>query len=248
MFKVSLSKIKAKKIINRNLNSHYWTDQNEPPHIWGTFDNFLDKPESLIGIRFFGKVPNKYIGIEINNIFSHKQKLETEKGARYIKESNPSDDKTILSDDEYINSIEEFSLKVGGIQHQLRMSLYEDIELANNISGNVVLCFWHSLISRRLSPYKYYPICGSTSRGYGSFIFFLSHIPLEENLKSRITKNLNLSSWDQYMEGIWKSRAQLMELEKEYRNISIAIAQIGIGIGGMMLGVISLIISLILIF
>jgi hypothetical protein len=73
-------------------------------------------------------------------------------------------------------------------------------------------------------------------------VTFLTNLPAQEQLTNRWQH----PSWHDFVDAIWKTKNQLAEKEREYRNLAIAIAQIGIGIGGMVVGLICFGVSLVL--
>jgi hypothetical protein len=84
-------------------------------------------------------------------------------------------------------------------------------------------------------------LCGRPSQGLGGAVTQLANMPFQDQL----TQRWGVKSWKQYVDAIWIMKNRLAEKELEYRNAVMAIIQIGIGVGGMVLGLVGLLLSLV---
>ena len=116
----------------------------------------------------------------------------------------------------------------------------EDITLAYKVSGSLWKCMIASLPPMKFRPLKYYSTSGKPSEGYGRIISFLANLNGEDVL----VKRWGLESWKVYVDEIWRTKYALIEKENEYRSLAIIIVQIGIGIGGMLIGLLGLFLAI----
>ena len=142
-------------------------------------------------------------------------------------------------DEETLELIDALRTGVGALWMNLQRQLDMDIEQAHAVTGSLWRCLWVSLAGR-LKPQKYRQLCGTPSHGYGGLVTMLCNMPHQDEL----VKRWGIDSWRVSVDAMWRTKSQLMEKEREYRDLAIAIAQIGIGVGGMVLGVIGLLIAI----
>ncbi len=146
----------------------------------------------------------------------------------------------LASDEEFLRKLDRLRSDVGALWLKLWRQLDEDIEMAHRASGSLWRSMWVALIRRQLRPQKYRAVCGTPSDGYGALVTCLANLPAQEQLMLRWHRG----SWKEHVDKIWRTKSQLIEKEKEYREAAIAVAQIGIGVGGMLLGLLGLAISI----
>lgn len=143
--------------------------------------------------------------------------------------------------EEFLKILDDYRTEVGALWLQLSKQLDADIEKSHYVSGRFWMCMWASLVQRQLRPQKYRALCGTPSKGYGGLVTYLANVPAQDYL----VKRWQVETWKEHVDRIWRTKNQLIEKEKEFRDIAVAVAQIGIGMGGMLLGLIGLILSLI---
>lgn len=187
----------------------------------------------------FGDVPSERIAaVTIESVSALRQEI--------LRRSESAADagqwQQLSGDEEFLKKVDSFRVELGALWLQLWKRLDEDIEVAHCVSGNFWNCMWVALIRRRLRPQKYYAICGTPTAGYGSLVTYLANVPGQDQLIQRWRRN----TWKEYVDSIWTTKNQLMDKEKEYRGAAVAIAQIGIGVGGMLIGLIGLALSFII--
>lgn len=242
MTRKQMSMSESKSIRNHNLNPREWLKLRDAANNWGTFEDYLNKPDG-IQMGLFGTVPKQLVcGVDINVLFVIYERFGNSFGWRF--EGMAMIPAAPLPYDELKASHKSLLEHVGAFNHQLRIGMARDILLLHEIIGSFWLCCWYSFFSRSLMPHKYHAVCGTPSRGYGFFLGQLMNIP-DERLRVDILQSQKLSSWKQYVDRLWKSKSDLMEMEAQYRELSLAVAQVGMGMGGMILGVIGLALSLV---
>jgi hypothetical protein len=179
----------------------------------------------------FGRVPKSLIGtIEQQSLHDLSQSIfrEAIDGRK--------------SKDEVVAMIDEFRTGVGALWIKMRDLLNADIEQAHRTTSSLWYCLWSSLVTRRLNAQKYRSICGTATGGYGMLVTCLANMPHQDEL----AKRWDIKSWRQYGDSIWRTKNQLMEKEREFRDLAIAIAQIGVGVGGMLIGLFGLALAILL--
>lgn len=198
-----------------------------------------DQSTESVGTSLFGDVPQMLIDrAEVSQLQQlHLQILQIQDAAHCARKRDE-----LASSQEYMSKIEDFRSGVGAIWLRLWWQIDKDIEKAQTVSASFWRCMWVSLVRRNLNPQKYYALCGTPSGGYGGLVTRLANLTPQDEL----VKRWNLRSWPDYVNEIWKTKNQLMEKEREYRDTAIAVAQIGLGVGGMLLGIIGLVLSFVL--
>lgn len=149
----------------------------------------------------------------------------------------------LQNDNDYLQKLDVFRSGVGALYLNLSQRLDKDIKKAHGVTSNFWKCMVVSLFSRSLQPQKYYRLCGMPVEGYGSMVTRLANLPGD---RQKILDRWNSHTTKQFVDSVWRTKNILMEKEKEYRNTAVAIAQIGIGIGGMLIGLLSLFLSLVI--
>lgn len=142
-------------------------------------------------------------------------------------------------DDEIAAKINAFRTGVGALWLRLWRELDADIEAVYSTTNSFWRCLAVSVFSRRLHPQKHYRLCGLPGRGYGGLVTSLANMP-DHKLQERMYAEWGKRNRDDHVNSVWRTKNQLMEKEKEYREAANVIVQIGIGWGGMWLGLIGL--------
>jgi hypothetical protein len=148
------------------------------------------------------------------------------------------------NEEDYLKKLDAFRTGVGALYLKILRQIDKDRRKAHRVSNSFWKCMAVSLFSRTLKPQKYYNICGSPLEGYQMMVLRLANLPGDhQNILDRWKDS---HSTKPFVSAILGTRQTLMEREREYRDTAIAIAQIGIGVGGMLLGLLGLLLSLIL--
>ncbi len=198
-----------------------------------------DAIDAVVHTDPFGKVPKDRIDtVTLDGLSDLQQEILqiSERAA------NSGQWRELSTDEEFLKKLDHFRTSIGALWLKLWKQLDEDIDKAHQVSDNFWKCMWVALVRRQLRVQKYRSICGTPSCGFGGFVTYLANVPAQEQLVQR----WQCSSWKQYVDKIWKTKNQLIEKESEYRGVVTAIAQIGVGVGGMLLGLIGLGLSLII--
>jgi hypothetical protein len=180
----------------------------------------------------FGKVPSRLVeSISVDYIESLFQE--------FWQNENPS--ATDADREHNLKKLDEIRTSVGALYLKLNNNLDNDLKYANAVANNIFSSMLISLFSNKLKPKKYYHLCGPSSQeGYGLMAFRLINVPHE------ILQRWTSKTSKEYADRVWRTINILSEKEKEYRNVAIATAQIGIGVGGMVLGLAGVVLSLII--
>ena len=186
----------------------------------------------------FGQVPSNRIATATLESASQAKQKVVERSECAMREQEWHQ---LGDNEEFLRILDDFRAEVGALWLRLWKKLDEDIEKAHVVSGSFWRCVWESLIKRQLRPQKYRAICGTRSQGYGALVAYLANVPAQDRLVERWQRK----NWKEYVDRIWRTKNQLIEKEREYRDVAVANTQIGIGVGGMLLGLLGLVLSVI---
>jgi hypothetical protein len=188
----------------------------------------------------FGQVPNALLDTitmeSLDTLFGNIMHI-TETTSTHEEWQN------LQNDDDYLQKLDAFRSGVGALYLKLSQQLDKDIKKAHGVISNFWKCMVVSLFSRSLQPQKYYNLCGMPAEGYGVMVTRLANLPGD---RQKILDRWNSHTTKQFVDSVWRTKNMLMEKEKEYRNTAVVIAQIGIGIGGMLIGLLSLLLALVI--
>jgi hypothetical protein len=197
-----------------------------------------DSTSAEVNTGPFGKVPKERIDrVTLDGLYEMKQQIFQ----MSIRAANSGRLGELASNEEFLTILDHFRTDVGALWLRLKRQLDDDIGKAYQISDSFWKCMWVSLVRNQLKPQKYYATCGTPSRGYNALVMNLANLPAREQWLQR----WGCGSWKEYGRAVLTTGNQLAEKEKEYRDTAIAIAQIGVGVGGMLLGILGLGLSLI---
>jgi hypothetical protein len=146
-----------------------------------------------------------------------------------------------VAEEAIIAKIDVLRTGTGALWLRLCRELDADIVRAYETTNSVWRCLWSSLFVRDIKPLKYYRLCGIASHGYGGLVTALANMPCQDRLAPRWG-----CSWEEHVRRIWGTKNMLMEKEQEYRHSAVAIAQIGLGAGGMVIGLSGLVLSFVI--
>jgi hypothetical protein len=200
---------------------------------------YIDKMKSesdVIHTEPFGRVPKKLL----NTVTIESCRSLFGEIMNITLAAPPEKRQTLQNDENYLQKLDAFRHNVGALYLTLSQRLDNDILKAHGVTSNFGKCMIVSLFFRSLQPQKYYNLCGTQLQGYGALVTQLANLPSGQQL---ILDRWNSNTTKQFVDGVWRTNDRLMEKEKEYRNTTVAIAQIGIGVGGMLLGLIGLLLS-----
>lgn len=141
-----------------------------------------------------------------------------------------------VSNEEVNRMDDRLRTEIGALELKLLQGLEKDIKDAQRILNSFRLCLYESVVKRKLMPLKHFESCGAKVDGYGILIVILANKDSYERW--------GFASKEKFADAVFRSRDRLMDKEREYREYAIAIAQVGIGYGGMWLGFIGLTLSI----
>jgi hypothetical protein len=139
--------------------------------------------------------------------------------------------------EELAHKADTFRTQVGALHLKIFRDIDRDKRAANLIAGNFFKCLWESIVARKYTPAKYYKIL-YTQNGFDALIMQLANLP--------ISQRWGFSSAREHANKIWPCLDNLRRAENEYRSAAVTVIQIGVGIGGMVIGFIGLLVSIII--
>lgn len=146
------------------------------------------------------------------------------------------------NDADFVIKVDAFRAGVGSLYFKLSQNLDEDIKFARKVIDNFGKCMFVSLFTKKLKPQKYFNLCGMQDNGYGAMIL---RLVLMAGGRQKILQGWAVNAAKQFADQAYHTTHKLLEKEKKYRDASIAVAQVGVGVGGMLIGLLSLVLSLI---
>jgi len=183
----------------------------------------------------FGSIPREHVEAVT---FARLQEMRND---LFRRSETAAGADTEAKTDEHTMSIQTYRSEVGAMWLKLSHAIDSDIAKAYAVGDNLWKCMWFS-IRRLLKPCKYYADCGRLAQGYGGFVTFLANLAVsEETLHA-----WGFESMPEYTRALQRTKIGLREKEAEYRYAAVAVTQIGIGFGGMLLGLVAFALSLML--
>jgi len=133
---------------------------------------------------------------------------------------------------------------VGALYLKLKGELESDLKRVRKHSNGLVSSMWASLRYTDLRPEKYRRRCGGLGSEFHGIVMGYWNLPMNiAGMRESIMKKWGHKNWREHLEAGSRVADHLDALEKQYREETIIMLQIGIGWGGMILGIIGLLIG-----
>jgi hypothetical protein len=149
------------------------------------------------------------------------------------------------ADEVFLAKLDDYRAAVGALWLQLHWQIEQDIGDMQAIAGSLWKCMWCALARSGLRPHKYHGICSANQDDFGTATTRLANL-VDAALQEPLAARWGIGSWQQHVHAVFQTSHDLMQQHVVYRDLAIAILQIGIGWGGMLVGLVALILSVVL--